>query len=125
MSTSMSRFVEARGSRTRDETSKPSRPSSTRGWNVRRRRSSGPGSRRRSTPNGSSALALAGVRDGFAVAPTVLAALRDDLAACRDQVRPRIAPHVGGRGSRNRNFLETMVDRYGHEAQAAEIWGSL
>jgi F420-dependent oxidoreductase-like protein len=65
--------------------------------------------------------ALAAAGDGFAVAPTVVAALGDDLAACRDQVRPRIALHVGGMGSRDANFYKTLVERYGYEEEAAVI----
>ena len=55
------------------------------------------------------------------MAPTVVVALGDDLAACRDQVRPRIAMHVGGMGSRDRNFYKSLVERYGYEEEAALI----
>lgn len=64
---------------------------------------------------------LAGAREGFQVAPTVVAALGDDLAACRDEVRPRIALHVGGMGSKDRNFYKTLVVRYGFEEEAERI----
>ena len=53
--------------------------------------------------------ALAAAPDGFQVAPTVIAALGDDLAACRDKVRPRIALHVGGMGSKDKNFYKALV----------------
>lgn len=59
--------------------------------------------------------------EGFGIAPTVVAALGDDLAACRDQVRPRIAMHVGGMGSKDANFYKSLVERYGHETEAAAI----
>jgi F420-dependent oxidoreductase-like protein len=65
--------------------------------------------------------ALAGAKDGFAISPTVVAAIGDDLAACRDEVRPRIAMHVGGMGSRETNFYKSLVERYGYEAEAATI----
>ncbi|WP_426573990.1 LLM class F420-dependent oxidoreductase [Aquihabitans sp. McL0605] len=64
---------------------------------------------------------LAQAPDGFQVSPTVVAALGDDLAACRNQVRPRIAMHVGGMGSRDQNFYKALVERYGYEEEAAII----
>lgn len=65
--------------------------------------------------------ALASAPEGFRVAPTVVAALGDDIATCRDEVRPRIALHVGGMGSRDRNFYKSLVERYGYEEDAARI----
>ncbi len=65
--------------------------------------------------------ALAGAPQGFGVAPTVVAALGDDIVACRDQVRPRIAMHVGGMGSRQVNFYKDLVERYGYEREATVI----
>lgn len=65
--------------------------------------------------------ALASARPDFAVVPTVVAALGDDLASCRDQVRPRIAMHVGGMGSRTTNFYKALVERYGYVEEAARI----
>ncbi len=65
--------------------------------------------------------ALAAAPDGFQVAPTVIAALGDDLAACRDRVRPRIALHVGGMGSKDKNFYKSLVARYGYEEEAELI----
>ncbi len=65
--------------------------------------------------------ALAGAKPGFLVAPTVVAALGDDLAACRDEVRPRIALHVGAMGSRQQNFYKSLVERYGYGDDAAII----
>lgn len=65
--------------------------------------------------------ALADAKPGFLVAPTVVAALGDDLATCRDEVRPRIALHVGGMGSREQNFYKSLVERYGYEEEAAVI----
>jgi F420-dependent oxidoreductase-like protein len=68
---------------------------------------------------------LAGAPEGFAVAPTVVAALGDDIVACRDQVRPRIAMHVGAMGSRETNFYKSLVERYGYGGEAQviqELW---
>lgn len=64
---------------------------------------------------------LAAAPEGFGVAPTVFAALGEDLAACRDQVRPRIALHVGGMGSKDKNFYKSLVERYGYEEEAAVV----
>jgi F420-dependent oxidoreductase-like protein len=65
--------------------------------------------------------ALAKARDGFQVAPVVVACLGDDLGACRDRVRPRIALHIGGMGSRKTNFYASLVSRYGYAEQVARI----
>jgi F420-dependent oxidoreductase-like protein len=43
---------------------------------------------------------------GFEVAPTVFVSMGTDLDACRDALRPRIALHIGGMGSRDRNFYK-------------------
>lgn len=64
---------------------------------------------------------LATAGPDFQVAPTVVAALGSDLGTCRDQVRPRIALHVGGMGSRDVNFYKSLIERYGYEAEAATI----
>ncbi|WP_157489013.1 LLM class F420-dependent oxidoreductase [Pseudofrankia sp. DC12] len=65
--------------------------------------------------------ALAKAPDGFQVAPTVLACVGDDLDACRDQVRPRIALHIGGMGSKTKNFYAALVARYGYVDEANRI----
>ena len=65
--------------------------------------------------------ALARAKPGYRVAPTVFAAVGDDIAACRDTIRPRIALHVGGMGSREQNFYKTLVERYGRTDEAQRI----
>ncbi|MBL7501087.1 LLM class F420-dependent oxidoreductase [Frankia sp. CNm7] len=65
--------------------------------------------------------ALGKARAGFQVAPTVLACVGDDLDACRDRVRPRIALHIGGMGSRTKNFYASLVSRYGYADEVARI----
>ena len=65
--------------------------------------------------------ALASAGEGFLVAPTVPVALGDDIAACRDEVRPKIAFHIGAMGSRDKNFYKSLVERYGYEEDAARI----
>jgi F420-dependent oxidoreductase-like protein len=64
---------------------------------------------------------LPATRDGFDVAPTVPTAIGDDLAACRDVVRPQIALYVGAYGSKAKNFYADLVRRYGFEAQVDAI----
>jgi F420-dependent oxidoreductase-like protein len=59
--------------------------------------------------------------DGFDVAPTVQVHVGDDLEAARDAVRPFLALYVGGMGSRERNFYNQLVQRYGFEDAAREI----
>ena len=44
-----------------------------------------------------------------------------DVAGIRDLARPVVALYVGGMGARGRNFYNALVQRYGYEAEAAEI----
>jgi F420-dependent oxidoreductase-like protein len=55
------------------------------------------------------------------VAPMVLTAIDDDLAAARDAVRHPIALYVGAFGSRATNFYKDLVMRYGFEREANVI----
>ncbi len=59
--------------------------------------------------------------DGFDIAPTVNAYVSDDLETARDLMRPFLALYVGGMGSREQNFYNRLIQRYGYEAQAKEI----
>jgi F420-dependent oxidoreductase-like protein len=59
--------------------------------------------------------------DGFDIAPTVNVYITDDLQAARDTMRPFIALYVGGMGSRDRNFYNQLVQRYGFEDAAREV----
>src|SRR5437870_1174829 len=59
--------------------------------------------------------------DGFDIAPTVNVFVTDDLERSRDAMRPFIALYVGGMGSRERNFYNQLVSRYGFEADAKRI----
>src|SRR3954449_5482562 len=59
--------------------------------------------------------------DGFDIAPTVNLYVGDDLAAARDAMRPYLALYVGGMGSRERNFYNNLVQRYGYEDAAREV----
>jgi F420-dependent oxidoreductase-like protein len=59
--------------------------------------------------------------NGFDIAPTVNVYITDDLQAARDTMRPFIALYVGGMGSRDRNFYNQLVQRYGFEDAAREV----
>jgi F420-dependent oxidoreductase-like protein len=59
--------------------------------------------------------------DGFDIAPTVNVFVSDDLAAARDAMRPYLALYVGGMGSRERNFYNQLVQRYGFEDAARRV----
>jgi F420-dependent oxidoreductase-like protein len=58
---------------------------------------------------------------GFDIAPTVSVFVTDDRAAARDAMRPYLALYVGGMGSRERNFYNEVVRRYGFEHAAREV----
>jgi F420-dependent oxidoreductase-like protein len=59
--------------------------------------------------------------DGFDIAPVVNAFLSDDVEQARDVMRPGLALYVGGMGSREQNFYNRLVQRYGFEAEAKRI----
>jgi F420-dependent oxidoreductase-like protein len=59
--------------------------------------------------------------DGFDIAPIVNAYVSDDLERARDLMRPGLALYVGGMGSREQNFYNRLVQRYGFESQARQI----
>jgi F420-dependent oxidoreductase-like protein len=59
--------------------------------------------------------------NGFDIAPTVQVAIDDDIERARDVMRPIVALYVGGMGSRERNFYNALVRRYGFEDAAQEI----
>ena len=59
--------------------------------------------------------------DGFRIMPTVNVMITDDMQAARDATRPFIALYVGGMGSRDKNFYNALVQRYGFEEEAKEV----
>ena len=59
--------------------------------------------------------------EGFDIAPIDSAYVSDDLERTRDVMRPGLALYVGGMGSREQNFYNRVVQRYGFEAEAREI----
>jgi F420-dependent oxidoreductase-like protein len=56
--------------------------------------------------------------DLAALVPVVVG---DDVAECRNQLRPSLALYVGGMGSRKQNFYTRLMERYGFEAEARRI----
>lgn len=59
--------------------------------------------------------------EGFDIAPVVNAFLSDEVEQARDVMRPLLALYVGGMGSREQNFYNRLVQRYGFEAEATRI----
>jgi F420-dependent oxidoreductase-like protein len=57
----------------------------------------------------------------FDLAPYLRVAVGDDLAACRDTIRPNFALYIGGMGARSRNFYNDLARRMGYEGAAAKI----
>jgi F420-dependent oxidoreductase-like protein len=57
----------------------------------------------------------------FDNAPYVRVSMGDDLARCRDALRPGLALYIGGMGARSANFYNDLARRIGYEAAAAEI----
>jgi len=50
-----------------------------------------------------------------------LVAIGDGLEGLRDLARPSVALYLGGMGARGRNFYNSLAQRYGFEAEAAEV----
>jgi F420-dependent oxidoreductase-like protein len=59
--------------------------------------------------------------DDFDIAPMVSIAIDDDIDRARDAVRPLLALYVGGMGSRDKNFYNQLVSRYGFEDAAKTV----
>jgi len=57
----------------------------------------------------------------FDNAPYVRVSMGDDLAKCRDALRPGLALYIGGMGAKSANFYNDLTKRIGYEAAAAEI----
>jgi F420-dependent oxidoreductase-like protein len=64
---------------------------------------------------------LAHAREGFEIAATVNVLVGDDVPALRDSLKPHLALYVGGMGAKGRNFYNSLVRRYGWEAEAERI----
>jgi F420-dependent oxidoreductase-like protein len=57
----------------------------------------------------------------FDIAPNVNVFVSDDLESARDVMRPFLALYIGGMGSREKNFYNRVVSRYGFEDAAREV----
>ncbi|HEX2150365.1 MAG TPA: LLM class F420-dependent oxidoreductase [Stellaceae bacterium] len=57
----------------------------------------------------------------FDNAPYVRVSMGEDVAKCRDALRPGLALYIGGMGARSANFYNDLARRMGYEAEAAEI----
>jgi F420-dependent oxidoreductase-like protein len=55
------------------------------------------------------------------ITPAVPVVMYDDLDVCRQMARPYVALYVGGMGSRERNFYNQLVQRYGYVEEAKRI----
>ncbi len=64
---------------------------------------------------------LGNVSDDFDIAPMVNVAIGDDLDRAHDAMRPILALYVGGMGSREKNFYNALVRRYGFDDAAQEV----
>jgi F420-dependent oxidoreductase-like protein len=59
--------------------------------------------------------------DGFDIAPTVPVSVSDDVEGARNTMRAYLALYIGGMGSREKNFYNQLVQRYGFEDAAREV----
>jgi F420-dependent oxidoreductase-like protein len=59
--------------------------------------------------------------DEFDIAPHVMVSVDDDIDRARNAMRPILALYVGGMGSRQKNFYNALVRRYGFEEAADEV----
>jgi F420-dependent oxidoreductase-like protein len=57
----------------------------------------------------------------FDLAPYVRISMGDDLAACRDAIRPQLALYIGGMGARSKNYYNDLIKRLGYEEAAVTI----
>jgi F420-dependent oxidoreductase-like protein len=61
------------------------------------------------------------IDESFDIAPSVNLCIDDDVDKARDMVRPILALYIGGMGSREKNFYNQAVQRYGFEEAAKEV----
>jgi F420-dependent oxidoreductase-like protein len=57
----------------------------------------------------------------FDMAPTVTVQMGDDVANCRNIIKPHLALYIGGMGAREKNFYFNIACRYGYEEAANRI----
>ena len=61
------------------------------------------------------------IDESFDIAPNVNVAIDDDIDRAHDAMRPLLALYVGGMGSREKNFYNALVRRYGFDDAAQEV----
>jgi F420-dependent oxidoreductase-like protein len=59
--------------------------------------------------------------DALEITPAVITGVYDDVDTIRQMVKPYIALYIGGMGSRERNFYNQLVQRYGYVEEAKQI----
>jgi F420-dependent oxidoreductase-like protein len=59
--------------------------------------------------------------EDFEIVPSVSTMISDDIDAARDLMRPVLALYVGGMGSREKNFYNAAVSRYGFGDAAKKV----
>jgi F420-dependent oxidoreductase-like protein len=59
--------------------------------------------------------------NGFDVAPIVSVVVGDDVDACRQVVREKIALYIGGMGSSKKNFSNQLIRRFGFEDVSTDV----
>jgi len=57
----------------------------------------------------------------FDIAPYVRIRMGDDIAACRNAIRPELALYIGGMGARDKNFYNDLARRMGYEGEARKV----
>ena len=73
-------------------------------------------------PHLEAGLAKAGKKfEALMITPAVPVVMYDDLDVCRQMIRPYLALYIGGMGSRERNFYNQLVQRYGYVEEAKQI----
>jgi F420-dependent oxidoreductase-like protein len=60
-------------------------------------------------------------RADFDIAPFVTLVMGDDVAKCRDQIKPAMALYIGGMGARGKNFYTDYAARLGYADAARKI----
>src|SRR5262249_59203660 len=54
----------------------------------------------------------------FDMAPTVTIRMGDDVANCRNMIKPHLALYIGGMGAREKKFYFNIACRHGYEEAA-------
>ena len=57
----------------------------------------------------------------FDIAPSVMVATGEDVAACRARIKPVLALYIGGMGAPGQNFYHALAGRYGYADAADRI----